>query len=509
MEFIPGQNSLVSSTTSSWMKLCKFRHIFNCLHFQILSQIFSFLPISQLRSCRLVSQLWSEEGFKQLRKRATLDLDASRGEIHTHSDNSLPLFRYWVEMRANPIQNWKLELPPLPVDDPDEAGELNGMDVKLLEDLSRYIFDSKKPLIVKKLKLGGNMLFRYDYEIRLKLFQTLQTHLQELEWEGEWQLHENNSGQGHTFPGRITFPKLRMFNFAIEVKKEPPTPEGSLEDCAKFTWLAGLIRAISGVTVIELGCESPLTTVFFRHFNQSGSHSFPNLNRICVLNPDGDVMRIMSKCPVSFKDLEIGQFLVMTENDCNAFVEVLDKFCQTLESFKFAIAPETGSPGDKEINIPIFTNLTNLNISWERCNDVKLVFSGGRINYKEHFPRLKCLTLKPMKLYEAQPYNKTSVPRVRKDSIACYAVFFPGLVQDSGDIKVVGSVQVLRILTRVKMECGGSNPLFSKRQVAIISKMFPNLKNKAWEKIALKESTVKSKNVLSKNILPEEKGSGT
>lgn len=439
----------------------------------------SYLPFQGVKRLRLVSQEWNEEGFKLLRKQAFFCL--VNPIFH-----SMTLFRYSLEMGDNPLLNWNIHLPPVGVYE-------GAMQLKLEEDLNDYIFNPNKSHIIKKLTLGGPICIRSDFQRNMQFIVVSQGHLQELELTGFWSLSGFCNG-GSTFPNEsITLPKLKVFKFSVKVGLVEGVPPKE-SDFSSLLWLKDLMLAINLVTRIAINCkEPPVAALFLKYLNRAELGGFPNLRSISILCPDSEVCRTLSNCELPLIKLVLGNLVGMTkQKDYTAFEELLSKHAPKLESLQFNISPETETVSNSiGINIPPFLNLKHLHIEWGRCNDIKLIFPGGVISYDEDFPRLKYLTLWPMELRECQPYNRTSVPRVKKDSLAFYSQFMPDLAQVSEDCQVVCGVQVLNILTRIVMECNGTRPLFSKGMVTAISKMFPNLDNKDWESIALKEPNIR------------------
>lgn len=144
--------------------------------FQILSNILSYLSVEDLKELRFVSQLWNEESVKHLRKRhnnGTLSLDLINND-YKDSHQSMKLFRCFVDMWNISLSTWRIEIPELGTQEFSNINISPGHPgAKLLEDLNHFLSLENAPFFPNTLEFHGNKNSRLDYDVGIKILQTL------------------------------------------------------------------------------------------------------------------------------------------------------------------------------------------------------------------------------------------------------------------------------------------------------------------------------------------------
>lgn len=368
----------------------------------LISKILTYLPISTLKSARLVCKLWYEEATPLLRDKSLIHFNFN---TYQTTRESMRILKYTYEMEHFPHPHWYLNLPVL-------SNSANPLTRKFRQDFTHLLKHQRN---VESLRINGAIHSPQDLSIRMKLFQAVSQTLQDLQILGDWGFANLN------FP-HIAFPHLKSVTIAFEIlrreenndkkdKIDPHPGESRLEE-----WCTSFMDVLSSTNLQSMGfaCSKMLSLLFLEELAQLSCEDvakFSHLQKLMMLHTTPSVSRCCLTLPQQLTKLELNWIYPRKTRDhfnlrvFTDFENLIEKNAQSLNNLQF-ILPMLRKRS--EIHIPVLERLKYLIISsegdsktWQEknCNTFcpKISFCDGAhrslLVYNKFLPRLQSLRL--------------------------------------------------------------------------------------------------------------------
>lgn len=423
--------------------------------------------MDDLKNVRFVSRQWNQEALKIINKTCAVTFEFESD--YPGPQESMKFFQYSVEMQEIPMSRWNIDLPIFQ----QRQGYGRALDAtpgqpgsKFVDDFNWFI-SSPNIENMKILELAGQIHTKLEFDLRLKVLQTVQKTLQELCISGTW--YQTSDQVNCEFPENLNFPNLKSFSLKLITDTEG-------EECYNLKWLQNLFRGITKISTLDLLCYDEQLAVSFLDHIHNLANSFSHLEELSISSANPvvikKILQVQVKTPLrklQVSDLNITFTDFDTREDWILYDHLLSKYSTTLQELSFDIPHknEKSEKGQQFIIFPTFPNLKYLRVSWESGKEpLDLMFPGGGINYENDFPSLQSLAVYPE--INGDPFRGT-----------VSEAFFPATKEENlGDepIQVFNGLQYLEIFPDKGFEDESITPDI----VTAIAGMFPKVSNYDW-----------------------------